>query len=47
MEFLKLVSKLLPKQQPVLEEYINSKNPTSITEVEYWTREYFNEQIKF
>jgi hypothetical protein len=46
MEFLNFLFKLLPKQNSFLEEYINSKNPTSITEVEYWTREYYNEQIK-
>ena len=46
MEFLKLFSKLFPKQQSGLEHYINSKKPTNITEVEYWTREFYNDQIK-
>jgi len=28
------------KNQSALEQFINSKNPTSAIEVEYWTREY-------
>jgi hypothetical protein len=30
----------VPKQQSVLEAFINSKRPTNAAEVEFWTRQY-------
>jgi hypothetical protein len=36
----KLASWFEMKQFSQLEQFINSKNPTNATEVEYWTREY-------
>jgi hypothetical protein len=33
-----------PSQQSRLENYISGKNPTTAAEVDYWTRQYENNQ---
>jgi hypothetical protein len=44
MALLKLLSRLLPRQESPLESYIISKRPTNTSDVEHWTRRYYEGQ---
>jgi hypothetical protein len=46
MAFLKLISKLFPKQQSSLEQFIVSKRPLNAADVEHWTRRYYEGQAR-
>jgi hypothetical protein len=46
MALLKLISKLFPKQQSPLEQFIVSKRPLNAADVEHWTRRYYEGQAR-
>lgn len=46
MALLKFFSRLFPKHQSGLENFINSKKPTSPADVEHWTRRYYEGQAR-
>jgi hypothetical protein len=41
----KLIKNIMRKRTSEIEDYINSKNPQSVHDVEYWTKEYDNKII--
>jgi hypothetical protein len=45
LSLLERLSEMFPKQkyQSRLEQYINSKNPTNASDVDYWQRQYESE----
>ena len=44
MALLKLLARLLPRQESPLETFINSKKPVNTADVEHWTRRYYEGQ---
>lgn len=43
----KLTKFLTPNQQSQLEQYINSKRPTNAAEVDFWTKQYENNNTNY
>jgi len=49
MNFLDLIKSFftLPREQSALEQFINSKRPTSAADVEHWTRYFYDNKSRF